>query len=515
MNRTRTTLPLAAAVFGLALLQLPPPATAAGGAAIPSDFNGDGYADLAIGVPMEDVGSEYRAGAVNVLYGSRNGLTAAGDQYWTQDSPGVKGRSDGASSAMYGYGDEFGAALASGDFDGDGYADLAIGVPRDRVGPDHIRGGAVNVLYGSTRGLTAVGDQRWSQANLPGVPEKGDQFGNAVAAGDFDSDGYWDLAIGVRGEDPTGRVQLLYGGRDGLGTSRTAVLTSTSVPGSVPASPLPFGSALATGDLDGDGRADLAIGAPMDASGEVAVFYGTTTGITTVGSRRLPAAIGSPDPLEPGAFGWSLAIADFDADGFGDLAIGAPHGEECERPGRVVLARGSRDGITMDGLVVVPPFAGDGGAWYGCGFGRALATGDFNGDDYADLAASAVVYDTTESAGTVYVAHGGATGLATAAPRRWTQASSGIPGVSEVDDRFGWSLGAADFGRSGHADLAIGVPGESASQARGEWELGRVVVIYGTSAGLSGAGAQTWAQDTTGVLGNGEAWDQFGSILSP
>ena len=90
------------------------------GAALPAapyDFNGDGYADLAVGVPDEAGG-----GAVNVLYGSHDGITAAGDQYWT-GQPGVKG--------VRAKGDKFGRAISSADFDRDGYADLAIGVPRE------------------------------------------------------------------------------------------------------------------------------------------------------------------------------------------------------------------------------------------------------------------------------------------------------------------------------------------------------------------------------------------------
>lgn len=96
------------------------PAVAAGDPGC--DFNGDGYADLAIGAPGEDGGAnESNAGAVNVLYGDSTGLITAGDDLWTQDSPGIKGVNEDD--------DRFGAALACGDIDGDTYDDLAIGVP--------------------------------------------------------------------------------------------------------------------------------------------------------------------------------------------------------------------------------------------------------------------------------------------------------------------------------------------------------------------------------------------------
>ncbi len=88
------------------------------------DFNGDGFADLAIGVPNEAVGTVTNAGAVNVIYGSTGGLsaTATPDQFWTQNTPNVAGVAD--------VDDAFGKALAAGDFNGDGFADLAIGRPR-------------------------------------------------------------------------------------------------------------------------------------------------------------------------------------------------------------------------------------------------------------------------------------------------------------------------------------------------------------------------------------------------
>src|SRR4051812_48855201 len=80
-----------------------------------SDFNGDGYVDLAIGVPFESVGKIAYAGVVNVLYGSAAGLSAVGNQSWSANSTGILGVSTAD--------DSLGAALASGDFDADGFAD--------------------------------------------------------------------------------------------------------------------------------------------------------------------------------------------------------------------------------------------------------------------------------------------------------------------------------------------------------------------------------------------------------
>ena len=90
-----------------------------------------------------------------------------------------------------------------GDFDDDGFDDLAIGVIGDRVGPVN-NAGTVNALYGSSAGLTTAGSQLWHQniAGVRGEATSGDLFGNALAVGDFDGDGFDDLAIGAARRGP-------------------------------------------------------------------------------------------------------------------------------------------------------------------------------------------------------------------------------------------------------------------------------------------------------------------------
>ena len=121
-------------------------------------------------------------------------LGAAGNQFWNQDSPGLLGGAEAR--------DFFGTAVAAGDFENDGYDDLAIGIYKEDIGAI-VDAGAVQVLYGGASGLSATGNQLWFQ-NSPGIKdgsETGDSFGRSLAGGDFDGDGYGDLAIGVAGED--------------------------------------------------------------------------------------------------------------------------------------------------------------------------------------------------------------------------------------------------------------------------------------------------------------------------
>jgi hypothetical protein len=182
---------------------------AAAAVSVEADFDNDGFADLAVGVPREGVGSNELAGAVNVLDGSANGLTSTGSQLFFQGGGGV---SDAAEPF-----DFFGNALAAGDFDNNGFIDLAIGVPGEDIGTI-ADAGAVNVLYGSASGLSASGGQFFSQ-NTPGVfggAETEDGFGSALGVGDFDNDGFADLAIGVPSEGlgtaaRAGAVNVLYG----------------------------------------------------------------------------------------------------------------------------------------------------------------------------------------------------------------------------------------------------------------------------------------------------------------
>jgi hypothetical protein len=484
---------------------------------VPSDFDGDGYADLAIGVPGDRVGVKDRAGAVNVLYGGLSGLTAAGSQWWTQDRAGVLGVSR--------TGDRFGDAVATGDFDRDGYADLAIGAPLDQF--DGRRAGAVNVLYGSRRGLTGDGNQRWSRANLPGPAGEIDRFGQELATGDFDGDGYDDLAVGVPwddvvGADDLGVIDVLYGGPGGLSADRAATFDRSATGATGRASGF-FGWALAAGDLDDDGYVDLAVGAPNGnpgGTGDVGVLFGGPAGLAAARSQSWSQA--SPgiagEPNRDDWFGESLAIGDFDRDGIEDLAIGAPGDDALgngDQQGSVAVLYGTPAGPTADRSqrwhqdVPNVPGVAEANEW----FGEALAAGDFDGDG-ADDVAIGVIGDRVGRvyAGAVNVLYGSTGGITAARAQRWTQASEGVPGTPETNDWFGASLSIANFGRSARHDLVIGVPGESIGRGGQD---GMVNVLYGRSTGLTSAHAQQWWQGSPGIAGSPENPDGFGSGLTP
>jgi hypothetical protein len=399
------------------------------------DFNGDGFIDLAVGAPGEDVGAAAGAGAVTVFYGGADGLPSSGGQVLVQANPES--------------GDFFGGAMDAGFFDGDAFADLAVGAPGENVAGRGGGTGAVNVFYGSAGGLSAN-----SQTLLQANPEGGDNFGASLVAGFFNGDaGPDDLAVGAPGEDvggasAAGAVNVFYGTPGGLsGNSQTRVQGNPEL-GDL------FGSALAAGYLDGDDDHELVAGAPGEtvggfrAAGAVNVFAGDAGGLSGASSVLIqtPGAGGVVE--EDDEFGAALATGGFNADGFRDVAVGVP-GEDL--------------GTRQDAGVIQVLFGFDAGP--------------------------------------------------TRIDQTLSQDTPGVEGAAEAFDRFGDALArgiyANDFNADGYEDLAVGAPLEAVGARQ---FAGAVNILLGAGLGLTGAGSQQFVQGP-GTGGLPEAFDNFGQAL--
>lgn len=395
-----------------------------------------------------------------------------------------------------------------GDFNGDGYRDLAVGAPTMKIGSVQ-RAGAVAVAYGSPTGLTSGRHQTVSQSSggVPGGAETGDRFGQAVAGGDFDRDGYADLAVGSPGEKlgtvaDAGSVTIVYGSATGLSTRAAAFAQGAA---GVPAAQggLRFGRSLAAGDLNGDGHLDLAVG----TSNQVIVLYGDGQGITGARSTLVKAPPGTDfpstsDPLGIYDFGSTLALTDTDRDGFADLVAGAwLRGTEGDPGDNVhagsVVYRGSASGVVTTHAQVL------------ANAGGGLAGGDINGDGYGDLLAGTSGSNVLPAPyATVFL--GSANGLR----KVWTfnQDTAGIPGTFEDFDGFGGAVALGDVNGDGRADAVVAAPFEGPG---GAWGYGNVTVLFGSSSatGLTAAGATSYTQDSSGVPGHAEYGDIFGSAV--
>ena len=199
---------------------------------------------------------------VGVVYSDSGGPASTTGQPFDLSTTGISGNP--------GLNYNFGQALAGGDFNRDGYLDLAIGVPGKTVNTI-TNAGSITILWGASGGYTGSNSTYWDQTSLgTNIAETGDRFGAALASGDFNGDGYDDLAIGAPGQDflstieLAGLVDVMYGSAYGLTSTDWDVVYQGLIYEETPEEGDNFGAVLAAGDFNGDSYGDLAIGVPNE-----------------------------------------------------------------------------------------------------------------------------------------------------------------------------------------------------------------------------------------------------------
>jgi hypothetical protein len=400
------------------------------------DFNHDGYRDVAVSAPGTTVGDATDAGAVVIQWGGPEGLRPDHRTPITQDSPGVPGGTE--------TGDRFGSMTAAGDYNEDGYTDLAVAAPYEDLSGDK-DAGMVTVLWGGKQGLVS-GDVVDDPA-----PFDHDNFGQAIAAGDFDADTVEDLVVG----DSSPTVHFFQKRIDGNGNPGETRNLTTPIANGV-------GGVfwLTTGQVDGRGGDDLIVdGFDSRPTGDYLYnenfYYSSSVGSgIDSGYKR----------LSPGIV---TAIGDTDGDGYGDLVIGEQWDDGAPgtvEGGKISIRYGMASG--PDGRIqTIDQDTGGvvGGSETDDLFGNELSLGDVNGDGLLDLAVGSYGENLGEDydTGAVHLFYGSPAGITTTGAQYFNQETPGIPGGSEDQDQFGSDVFLSDVDGDGKADLTIGACGEN------------------------------------------------------
>ncbi|OUJ76146.1 hypothetical protein BXP70_02415 [Hymenobacter crusticola] len=419
------------------------------------DVNGDGYADVVVGTYRPD----YLRGRAYVYLGSSTGLGATPSTLMTD--PTIEDKNFGSCVA------------AAGDVNGDGYADVLIGSPST----NDLKG-RTYVYQGSAAGVSATPT---TTLNDP-TATRYDQFGfSAAGIGDVNGDGYADVLIGAWGSNNSnGSAHLYLGSTATLLTNANATFTASGAAS--------FGYTVASaGDVNGDGYADVLIGANRTASsqGRAYLYLGSSSGLGTTAA----ATLSDPTATNNDQFGYGLAgVGDVNGDGYADIIVSAPGAYKLE--GRAYLYLGASTGLSAQATLVLR----DPLAVIHDNFAKCVASaGDVNGDGYADVLISADGNSTSQ--GQAYVYLGSSNGLPA------TPSISLLDPTATASDVFGSSLASAgDVNGDGYADVVVGAPGASNLQ-------GRAYLYFGGSTGLSVTPSVTFPDPTT-------SYDSFGCSVS-
>ncbi len=365
----------------------------AGTAVAIGDLNADGYDDIVMGASKDD-GSATNAGAIYIAYGQAATLTSQ----TLSASVGAKFTGEAA-------GDLAGTAVVVTDLNGDTYADILVGSPKNNDGGGDA--GAVYMIPGSATQYTGITGALGSNREYTGEAA-GDELGGAVAAGDIDGNGTPDMLFGALFNDDSGAnagaAYLVYTTTSALSADTVSISTAVEFTGEAAGDSA--GSAVASGDLNGDGYDELLIGAPGNdstaaAAGSAHVILGNASQYSGTAGVATTQVVEYDGEATTDSAGSALDAQDLNNDGYAELMIGAIGISPNTGASYIVAGAATLTGGNV-GTVATVEYDGVNA---GDNYGRWLTTGDLNGDGYVEFISSAVSYLSGDGTGAVYIGY--------------------------------------------------------------------------------------------------------------